>query len=78
MRLKINLDGFLDEIDDVSSIPYLLKMYLLDVSKIPVKIDPLNPGDTTITSDFGEVDYQYNVTDTEFSVSIDFIPFEEL
>ncbi|AJD81888.1 a-gt.5 hypothetical protein [Yersinia phage phiR1-RT] len=78
MSLKINLAGFLDEIDDVSSIPYLLKLYLLDVIKIPIKIDPLNPGDETITSDFGIVEYQYNVTDTEFSVSIDFKPFEEL
>lgn len=75
MRMKINLDGFLDEVDDMASIPYLLKLYLLDIEKMPIHIDPRNPKDTSITSEFGDIDYEYIVNDTEFSILIDFKPF---
>lgn len=77
MRLKINLTGFLDEIGgDVSGLPYLLKMYLRDVEKLPINIDPNNPGDTTLTSDFNEIEYRYHVTDDNFYLTLEMTPKE--
>lgn len=76
MRLKINLTGFLDEIGDVSAVPYLLKMYLREVEKLPINIDPLNPGDTTLTSDNNEIEYRYHVTDDNFYLTLEMTPKE--
>lgn len=40
MRLKINLDGFLEDVQDLDAIPYLLKMYLREVLDLDIHIDP--------------------------------------
>lgn len=74
MRLQINLAGFIDEISDVSAVPYLLKMYLRDVEKLPISIDPTNPGKVEITSDGNEVEYTYHVTDELFYLDIELSP----
>lgn len=74
MRLKINLTGFLDEISDISAVPYLLKMYLREVEKLPINIDPKNPGEVKITSDEHDIDYRYYVSDDEFYLTLDLFP----
>lgn len=76
MRLKINLEGFLNEQEDNSAVPYLLKMYLRDVEKLPINIDPNNPGDCNITSDEGEIEYKYHVDDNNFYFTLEYIPKE--
>lgn len=74
MRMTINLNGLIDEIGDLDAVPYLLKLYLRDVEKLPIDIDPKNPGDTEITSSFAEINYRYNVTEKDFSVDIEYLP----
>lgn len=77
MRLQINLTGFLDEIgDDVSALPYLLKMYLRDVENLPISIDPKNPGRVELTSDNNEVEYSYHLIDDLFYLDIELTPKE--
>lgn len=74
MRLKINLEGFLEEVQDQDAIPYLLKMYLRDILDLDIHIDPKNPHDTDITSETALINHQYNVSDDGFSVVIDYTP----
>lgn len=74
MRMTINLNGLIDEIGDLDAVPYLLKLYLRDVEKLPIDIDPKNPGDTEITSSFAEIKYRYNITEKDFSVDIEYLP----
>ncbi|AHY25029.1 hypothetical protein AVV36_gp067 [Pectobacterium bacteriophage PM2] len=77
MRLQIDLSGFLDEIGrDLNTLPYLLKMYLRDVEKLPIDIDPLNPGEVHLTSKNNIVDYNYHVTDDNFFITINMTPKE--
>ena len=74
MRLKVNLEGFLEEVQDQDAIPYLLKMYLRDILDLDIHIDPKNPHDTDITSETALIKHQYNVSDDGFSVIIDYTP----
>lgn len=74
MRMIINLNGLIDEVGELDAIPYLLKMYLRDVEKLPIDIDPKNPGDSEITSSYAEIKCQYNVTEQDFSVTIEYEP----
>ena len=74
MRLKINLEGFLEEVQDQDAIPYLLKMYLREILDLDIHIDPKNPNDTDITSETALINHQYNVSDDGFSVVIDYTP----
>ncbi len=74
MRMTINLNGLIDEIGDLDAVPYVLKLYLRDVAKLPIDIDPKNPGDTEITSSFAEIKHSYNVTEDDFSVDIEYLP----
>lgn len=73
-RMTINLNGLIDEVGDLDAIPYLLKMYLRDVEKLPIDIDPKNPGSSELTSAFAMVNCQYNVTEQDFSVDIEYEP----
>lgn len=74
MRLTINLAGFLEEVGDLTALPYLLKMYLRDVEKLPINIDPKNPGEVQITSDENEIEYRYHVTDDNFYLTLEMTP----
>lgn len=76
MRLQINLAGFIDEVGDLSAVPYLLKMYLRDVENLPIDIDPRNPGKVELTSEENEIDYRYHVTDDLFYLDIELTPKE--
>lgn len=77
MRLKINLSGFLEEVGDNSALPYLLKLYLKDIEKLPIIIDPKNPGVEEITTATGELSYDYHLSEDEFYISLDYKPFKE-
>lgn len=74
MRLKLNLNGFLEEVGDQNAIPYLLKMYLRDIEKLPIIIDPKNPGLEEITTKSGVLSYEYQVTDEGFFVELNYKP----
>ncbi|BAQ22715.1 hypothetical protein AU156_gp065 [Edwardsiella phage PEi20] len=74
MRLTINLAGFLEEVGDITAVPYLLKMYLRDVEKLPIKIDPMNPGEVHLTSDDNDIEYRYHVTDDNFYITLELTP----
>lgn len=72
MRKTINLSPIIDEIGDIDAVHYILKLYLRDVEKLPIKIDPLNPGSSDLSSDYAKIDYHYNVSEDEFSITLDY------
>lgn len=74
MRMTINLNGLINDVSEIDAIPYLLKLYLRDVEKLPIDIDPKNPGNVDITSSYADINYQYNVSEHDFSVTIEYIP----
>ena len=76
MRLQINLAGLIDNIDDVSAVPYLLKMYLREVEKLPIDINPLNPGIVELTSENNYIKYSYHLIDDLFYLDIELTPKE--
>lgn len=73
MRLTLNLSGLLEDVKDVRTIPYILKMYLKDIEGLPMIIDPKVPF-SELATESGELQYQYNVTDKDFSITIDYTP----
>lgn len=72
MRLTINLAGFLDEVPDYDAIPYLLKMYMREVLELDINIDPTNPHDAEFTSEYADITHQYNLGESDFSITIDY------
>lgn len=79
MRMTINLSGLLEEIDqEISAIPYLIKLYLKEKVGIPILIDPLNPFDTSFEVIGGTFTHEYLVDETEFSITVEYEPQESL
>lgn len=82
MRMKLNLSGLLEEIDQglngLPSIPYLIKLYLKEKLNIPVIIDPLNPFDTSIEVESGSITHSYEIDETRFELHVEYHPEESL
>lgn len=75
MELKLSLTGILDEVHgNYSAIPYFLKLYLKEIEKLPIEIDPLNPGAIDIKTASGLLKYNYHVTDHDFYVHVNYTP----
>ncbi|AAU29251.1 hypothetical protein [Escherichia phage CLB_P2] len=73
MELKINLVGLLEEVDgEYSAIPYVLKMYLKDIAKLPIVIDPKHPDSVEIKAEKGTLTYNYHVTDEDFYIKLNY------
>lgn len=73
MRMKLNLDGLLEEANsEENAIPYLLKMYLRDKVGIPVIINPLDPYEPSIEVSEGEIKYEFDINPDHFSVDIEY------
>lgn len=72
MRLKINLAGLLEDVQDLDAIPYLLKMYLREVLELDINIDPKNPRCAEFVSDTADISHRYNLSDTEFNFEFEY------